>query len=236
MSFTLKSVNPSGRIGSDLVELRERAGWSRAQAAHATKIHESLIRSLEEEAWDQVADPIYTERILRSYVTFLGGNERYFVEKYRTCLEANRLKRSPEELLPRPRRIRRFDLTVGPRLLAVSGFLVFVLLLGGYVYVQARAISTPPPLEILEPADGLRLEEPMVTIRGTTLPESTVEVNGRQAIVQPDGTFSLRLDVPRGTTLVIVTSKKRHSREVTSARRVVYDRPLPEWMGSTSTR
>src|SRR5574337_297997 len=134
MAFVLKSVNASGRIGPDLIELRERAGWSVTEVSHATKISESLIRALEAEAWSEIPDPIYAERILRSYVVFLGGNETYFLEKYRALLRAKHASRKLEELLPRPRQIQLFDLVVGPRLLTVLGFVLFVLVLGGYVY------------------------------------------------------------------------------------------------------
>src|SRR5574337_1718195 len=174
MAFVQKNVNASGRIGPDLIELRERAGWTVAEVSRATKISESLIRALEAEAWSEIPDPIYAERILRSYVTFLGGNETYFLQKYRTLLRAKNTSRKLEELLPRPRQVQGFDLVVGSRLLTVLGFLFFVLLLGGYVYFQAHAISTPPPLAVETPEEGQPLQEPLADVRGTTLPETSV--------------------------------------------------------------
>lgn len=238
MAFIQKSVNTTGRIGQDLIEWRERAGLSRAQAAATTKINESLIRLWEEERWSEVEDPVYTERMLRAYVSFLGGSVPYMVQKYHEGIEAERFERRTEDLLPRTRKIHLTDFLVGYKLVAAAGFMCFALGLGGYVFYQAHRISRPPSLEVQAPTDGARLEAPTVVVRGRTDPDAGVEVNGRQAYVDREGAFEFVLDIPRGTTLIIVSARKRYGREVSQALRVVYDRPLPDWNegATTSTR
>lgn len=236
MSFVQKNVNATGHFGADLLDLRERAGWTRAFVSGRLKLTESFIRALEEEDWSSISDPIYAERILRAYVDFLGGNQRYFLDKYRECLKQDAQARAPSEYLPRTRQIRLFDLTDATRVTAVLGFVLFVMGLGGYVYAQARAISAPPPLTLDEPDDGARVSEPFVLVKGKTLPESSVLINGRQAVVQADGSFALTMEVPRGVTTILVTAKKRHGREADLTRRVMYDRALPGFLDdATST-
>ncbi|MSR85478.1 hypothetical protein EXS71_03550 [Candidatus Uhrbacteria bacterium] len=227
MGFVHKSVNSSGHIGADLIELRERAGWTRQQIAAHTKIDESLIRAWEEEHLGEILDPIYAERLLRVYVNFLHGQENYFIQKYRSCLREHHLERKPEELLPRPRYIRGFDLATLSRTLTIGGFILFALLLGGYVYFQVRTIGTPPPLQVDQPLDESRVPQPNIQVSGKTASESSVTINGQQAIVQPDGTFSMEINIPRGTTLITIIAKRRHGHEATVTKRVVYDRPLP---------
>jgi cytoskeletal protein RodZ len=229
MAFLHKSINPSTHMGKDLQELREQAGLTRAQVSQHTKITEAFIRALEEERWDEITDPVYTERILRAYVTFLGGKEKYILQKYRACVREHPVQRKPEDMLPRPRQVRVLDFVVGPRILAIIGFFLFVGALGGYIYVQAHNISSPPPLRLDEPTDGMQLNEPHVRVRGETSPDASVSINGLPAIVQSDGTFALTLDVPRGTTQITVSSKKRRGRDAIIVRRVVYDRPLPSF-------
>ncbi len=227
--FIHKSINPSSHVGPDLRELRERAGWSREAVARETKIHESSIRALEEERFDEILDPVYAERLLRAYVNFLGGKEKYFVQKYRSCLREHKLEREPHEKLPRRRHIRALDLAVLSRFVAIGGFLLFALILGGYVYLQVRTISVPPPLSVEAPLDGARLDQPMVRVQGKTSPEATVLINDRQAIVKTDGTFLIDLDVPRGTVVITISAKRRHGQATTISRRVIYDRPLPSF-------
>ncbi len=239
MAFIQKSINTSGRIGQDLVEWRERAGLTRLQAAAQTKINESLIRLWEEERWLEIDDVVYGERMLRAYVTFLGGSVPYTLQKYHEGIDANRFKRRTEDLLPRTRKIHLTDFLVGYKLVAAAGFILFAIGLGGYVFLQGHRISKPPTLSISEPKDGTRLDAPSVVIRGNTEPDASVNINGRQAYVEPDGAFQFSLDIPRGTTLVVVHARKRYGRETTDVRRVVYDSPLPVWnersQGASST-
>ncbi|HEU0051097.1 MAG TPA: helix-turn-helix domain-containing protein [Patescibacteria group bacterium] len=236
MSFVFKRVNSSDHIGPDLIELRERVGWDRKEASRQTRLTESFISALENESWDEIGDPWYAERMMRAYVKFLGGNENYFLQKFRHCLGEDRLKPAPKnQRLIRPIRVRLLDMAVGSRILAVAGFILFVGVLGAYVYREARQISAPPPISIDEPAEGIRLTEPKVTIKGKTVPEASVTINGQTAIVEPDGSFHFDLDVPRGTTMIIISAQKRHSQEAEAVRHVVYDRPLPPLLGPNAT-
>lgn len=229
MPFIQKSINASGRIGKDLIEWRERAGLTRTQAAALTKINESLIRIWEEERWSDIDDVVYTERMLRAYVSVLGGSVSYMVQKYHEGIDANRFKRRTEDLLPRTRKIRITNFLVGYKLVAAAGFILFTIGLGGYVFFQAHRISKPPVLTITEPKDGTRLDAPSVMVRGFTDPDAAIDINGRQTYVESSGAFQFSLDIPRGTTLVVVRAQRRHGHDTTDVRRVVYDSPLPAW-------
>lgn len=224
MAFTQKTINREDALGADLRELRERAAVSRVTASRQTKIPISLIRAWEEDVWDATDDASYMERLLRVYVQFLGGNEKFYLHKYRQRLGALCAQRNPQEFLPRPVRLRRWDTLVVSRLVAVVGFGVFVLGLSGYVYGQARAVSLPPVLEVEAPTDGQKVDQPLIEVRGKTLAETSVLINGQAATVQPDGTFSTRIAVPRGTTTVTISAKRRHGREAVETRRVVFER------------
>lgn len=231
MGFIQKTINPTPRVGIDLIEFREKAGLSRADASRLTKIPEYLIRALEEERWEEIQDPVYFERIFKSYLDVLGANTNYFLEKYRECVKGYYERRSREEFLPRPCKVRSTELAVGSRILTVVGITVLVVALAGYVYLQVRGITAPPSLSLEAPSEGMVLSEPNVLVKGQTASDVTVEVNGRSAIVQQDGRFEVHLDVPRGTTAIEVIAKKRHGRESTITRHILFDRPLPSVSG-----
>jgi transcriptional regulator with XRE-family HTH domain len=224
MAFVLKRVNGTGKLGPDLVELRERAGLSIDQAAKLAKLTPSFLRALENEDWSELPDPVYAEKLLKSYVSFFGVNESYYLHKFREGLRTREIERNPADFLPRPVRLGATALVVTPRIIAAAGFLCFVFLLGGYVYAQARAMSVAPDLEILSPADGTRVDDPHVTVEGHTLPGAIVSINGVEATVRPDGSFFNEMNVPRGTTLIRIVSRRRHGAESVEIRRVIYDR------------
>lgn len=227
MGFVLKSINASDRLGPDLLELRRRAGLTREQAAETSKLTPGFISLLEDDRFEELDDPSYAERQLRAYIMLLGGNPSYFMHKYRARVGAERFRLGVKDLLPRPRQIRAHDLIVGPRWIVLATFLTFLLLLGGYVLFQVRGISSTPPLTLIEPLDGTQVAEPMVRVRGKTLPEATVAINGQQVAVNETGEFSMILSIPRGTTLVVVSAKRRHGKKIEQSRRVMYARPLP---------
>lgn len=234
MGFIQKTINATPRVGLDLIEFRVKAGLSRADASHLTKIPEYLIRALEEERWEEIQDPVYFEQIFKSYLTVLGANSGYFLEKYRECVKHFSTQRSKADLLPRPCKVRSYDLAVGSRILAVVGLVGLVSVLAGYVFIQVRAITAPPALALYAPEEGLTLEAPVVLVKGQTSADASVFVNGRGAIVQPDGSFQLDLDVPRGTTAIEIVAKKRHGRESVVTRHILFDRPLPSFSGFLS--
>ncbi len=225
----MKQIHSSECLGPDLIELRERAGLSVEEAAKKTKLPPSFLLSLEEERWTDIDDLIYSERLLRLYVSYLGGNESYYLHKYRACLRARNIVANPEDFLPRPVKLRMKDLLVAPRLIAAAGFFIFSLLLGGYVYGQARAIRKAPTLEIFAPVEGLNISEPEIIVLGKTIPEATVTINGNQAVVRPDGSFEEHIYVSRGMTELNIRARKRHGNEVTETRHIFYERELPTY-------
>lgn len=227
MGFVMKRVNGSESLGPDLRELRERSGLAVEDAARLSKLTPAFIRALEAERWEDLPDPSYVERLLRNYVGRYGVNESYYVHKYREGLKRRDFEKNPDDYLPRPIRLRAGAMLVAPRLLAAAGFFIFVGLLGGYVYLQAHAMTVPPDIQLETPADGTRLNGPVLHVKGTTVSGASVKVNGVDAPVDPNGGFELDLNVPRGSTMIIVTSQRRHSKESTVVRRVIYDHPLP---------
>lgn len=233
MTFVMKHIHSSDCLGLDLVELRERAGLTLAEAAEQTKLTPSFLTALEQEKWEDISDPVYSERLLRAYISHLGGNESYYLHKYRACLAKQNVESKPEDFLPRPIRLRMKDLLVAPRLLAIGGFLLFSLLLGSYVYGQARAIRKAPPLDIFAPEEGLTVSEPRVTVTGKTIPEASVTVNEQPVVVRPDGTFEERLYVSRGITELVIVARKRHGEEVVTTRHVIYEREMPSVENTT---
>lgn len=224
MAFVLKRVNNSGKLGPDLIELRERSNLTLEQAAQIAKLTPSFLRAIENEEWSDLPDPVYTEKLLKSYVSGFGVNESYYLHKFREGLKMREIKRNPADFLPRPVKINRSALIVTPRIIAALGFVCFVMLLGGYVYAQARSMSIPPTLSITSPEDALRVEDPYVKVEGQTVVGSMIFINGVEATVRPDGSFTHQMNVPRGTTMIRIISRRRHGAESVEVRRVIYDR------------
>ncbi|MEN9557768.1 MAG: Glucodextranase, domain [Candidatus Parcubacteria bacterium] len=227
MSFLHKRVGRGeGLFGADLRDLRESQGITIAQASHDTKLHDAVLHALEEDRVQALGDLTFSERHLLAYVRYLGGHESYFVARYRQRIQALHAERDVHDVLPRTRRVRQWDFFVGPQLLAFSGLVMLALLVGGYVLWQAHLVRIPPPLEVTQPVEGLQVVDARVFVQGRTMPEAHVTVNGRDAVVDPTGAFSLSLDVRRGTTLITIVARRRRGSETLINRSVLYT-PTP---------
>lgn len=222
MSFLQKQLGAGGSFGHDLRELRELRGFTQDDLSEITKIHVSVLDALEEERIMDLSDPLYAERHVRAIVLILEGRPAYFLKKYRDLLEAKQAV--PPDAMNVRRMVRRRDFFVTSRVVAFAGFLLVVALAAGYLIWQGRAFQNAPKLVILSPKEGQQLNSPHVFVGGETEPSAIVNINGRSAVVDQTGRFSLEFDVPRGLTTITVEARRRYGSAVTETRRINYQR------------
>ncbi|MBP9869189.1 helix-turn-helix domain-containing protein [Patescibacteria group bacterium] len=224
MAFVQKRVTSgSGGFGEALRELRELRGYSRDDVSKATGIHLTTLVAFEEEHLDELIDPVYAERHVKTIITLLEGRPSYFLEKYRVLLKAQSVRRDVASILP-PKRVRARDLFVSSRVMAFLGFLLFLAVVGGYVIWQTVLLASSPLLEVTSPIDGARLEGPRVLIEGRTDAGAIVTVNGATAVVEQNGQFRGHLDIPRGLTTLTIVSRRRFGAPSIVTRLVIYER------------
>jgi transcriptional regulator with XRE-family HTH domain len=211
-----------GSFGPAIRQLRELRGYTREQLSDITKIHTTVIAALEEERLADVSDPAYAERHVRAIVSALDARPAYYLAKYRALLSTD--SGSHPRATVGAGRVRRRDLFVTSRMVAFGGFVLLVGLASAYLIWQARMLQEPPPLHIASPMQGERITVPRLDVLGDTAPGATVTVNGRPAVVSPDGVFSLTFEVPRGLTTLSITARRRYGSSVTETRSVTYER------------
>lgn len=238
MTFLHKTIGRGeSQFGSDLKDLRELHGISFEEACKETKIDASILKLLEEDRILEFNDPLFLKRHLMVYVKYLGGYEPYFSGRFDASIQSNISVRTAKDLLPRERSVRFWDLFVAPQFLTFLGILFLAGILLTYVVWQAYAVNTAPMLELSSPADGARLENARVEVKGKTMPEAMLMVNGQVVAVDEKGNFSMQFDVHRGTNVIRIVAKRRRGSETFVERRVVFDRSIPEqYANSTSSK
>ncbi|MBI4139099.1 helix-turn-helix domain-containing protein [Candidatus Uhrbacteria bacterium] len=224
MSFVHKHLGVEGRFGGSLRELRELRGFTREELSERTRIHPSIIAAFEEERLNELTDPMYAERHVRTLAAALEGRPGYFLQKYRQLLVELGLV-SADVMRVRPT-VRRRDFFVTSRVVAVLGFLAIAAAGGGYVFWQAYLLQDPPPLRIFTPQDGAEFLHPRVSVQGETAPNALVTVNGARAVVSPDGQFRIEFDIPRGVSVISVEARRRYGSPVRQVRHVTYGREM----------
>ncbi|MBU1032895.1 MAG: helix-turn-helix domain-containing protein [Patescibacteria group bacterium] len=224
MSFIHKQLGGEGSFGSDLKELRELRGLTREHLAEITNIHTSVIEALEEENLIDLKDPVYAERHVRTLALTLESQPTYFLKKYRKLLKLHQIT-YPDPLSVHST-IKKKDFFVTPKLVTLGGFFCLVFFVTAYLFWQAYLLQEPPPLNILSPQDGMHLDFPRVDVSGETVPSAVVTVNGQNAVVDRDGNFSLKLDLPRGLSTLNIEARRRYGSPVSKIMRVTYERPV----------
>lgn len=224
MTFLKKRIGDvEGGFGETLHELRELRGYSLEELGRRSGIHPLIILAFEEERLEALADPLYAERHVRALSEVLESRATYLLEKYRALLKRRNIAQARAPF-SRPR-IRASDLLVRSRAIAFGLFLCSIGLIGAYVFWQASVISSTPRLLVDSPLEGAVYDQPSVRVIGTTDAGTFVRVNGLTAVVDPKGSFSLTLDVPRGVSTVRVEVHRRYGPSIVVERHITYTVP-----------
>lgn len=221
MTFLRKRVGTeAGGFGEALRELRALRGFTVVDLGRRTGIHPLILETLEAEHLEDLADPVYAARHVAVLSHTLEGRSRYLVEAYQALLTRQGLA-GTHTIFPKPK-IRMRDLFVSSRMIGFAGFILFVLLVIGYVVWQASVVSSVPRLSISTPVEGATVDLPRIAISGATDPEALITVNGETAFVDGNGSFQTLVDLPRGLSTIHVEARRRYGSTVTVERHVTY--------------
>jgi transcriptional regulator with XRE-family HTH domain len=223
MGFIKKSVGTEQSFGLDLKELRELRGWSQTQLSKVSGIPEYIIDALEKEDFQLLNDPLYSERHVRTLAGSLDGRVPFFVGKYRAALsrEGHSIKNQAKNY-SFTHKIKRSEFFTPTKYLSFLIIIPIFILLGYYVWNEAKIFRESPQLEIISPKDNEEITDPRITIQGKTNPNAAIKINGINAVVEEDGSFTTIMDVPRGLTKIDIVAKRRYGLENSISRYVTY--------------
>ena len=88
--------------------------------------------------------------------------------------------------------------------------------------------TTPPPLSLDSPSDGLTTEAPLVMVAGTTEPGVDLSVNGMMVAVEPDGSFYCLIVLVEGVNTIVATATDASDNSATASVSVTYVNPVHE--------
>jgi len=86
------------------------------------------------------------------------------------------------------------------------------LLILGYGLFQARNIINGPEINITTPKDGENVADPLVSITGSTTNITYISLDDRQIFIDKAGSFSEKLLVPPGYTIIKLEARDKFGR------------------------
>lgn len=99
---------------------------------------------------------------------------------------------------------------------------IFFLLVVLYTLYQARALILGPRISIENPIDGATVNSPVVTIEGWARDTAWLNLNGRQIFTDESGSWSEKLIVQEGVSIMTVHAQDRFGRETEERLHIVF--------------
>ncbi len=103
-----------------------------------------------------------------------------------------------------------------------SGIILFVIIISGYAFFQARNIVLGPVIEITEPKNGISVEDSLIEIKGYAKNISHISMNGRQIFTDDKGVFGEKLLLSYGYNIITIKVADRFNRDIEKKLELIY--------------
>ncbi len=208
-------------IGELLREEREAHRLPLEQLSKRTRIRLEYLQALERNEFEQLPAATFVKGFIRSYGRLFGFDPQPLIALLRRDYkESARGTLIPREFIkPIASRRKAVNSVTGAVVVLSAVFLTLV----GYVVFQWYTLQKPPRLAVFEPEEQSRVA-PQVLVRGETVPEAVVTVNGQPVALQPDGSFQTEIQFSgQGPAAVIVQATDRRGKTQTEQRAVMVE-------------
>ncbi len=201
-------------IGQAVKEVRTRKRYSRKRLEEETKIKKDFIEAIEKEEWSKLPEYPVVQGFVKRIATTLKANPREVVALLRRDYPPQKLVISPK-----PDVSEKF--TWSPKLTFITGVVVVIMIVLGYLGFQYLRFTSPPPLEIYQPQEGQVIAGRDFAVSGKTDPQAVVKVNNQLVLVGGDGFFTAEIEIFEGTEEIEVKAISRSGKETVIRRKIV---------------
>lgn len=210
-------------VGALLYDTRTSLSVDRHDVSLKTKIPERYVRGLENGAYEDIPDDVYTKIYLKAYCAYLGLDAGSILARYREersvaeSINVNGRRKHPTTSIPAT------QLMIAPKIIRGVIFGLLVLGLAAYFATQVKKIVTPPEVTLASPKDGLMTIERSVAVEGWTEHEVTLRINGKQVPTDDNGNFRDIIDLQDGVNEITLVAAKKYSKPMTVTRRIIVE-------------
>lgn len=198
----------SKSLGDILKAARQKKELDLPQIEEETKIRVKYLAAFEEGRYDELPGSVYATGFLAKYADFLELDKKDLIHQFKMELgESGYLgKLAPE------RRLREPMFSVTPKTLVVTGIILVLVLIIGYIVYNVRSLTQPPNLVIASPSAEQVLKERTVEIIGKTDEGSTLFINNQSVLLDGNGNFNERVKLSPGLNVFEVKSVSRNKK------------------------
>ncbi len=218
VSFSSKKLAEKIGVAETLRNARVARQFTLEAAARTLGVAKKYLEAIEDGNYNLLPGELYTKNFIRNYADFVKLNAQEVVGAY--LKERKNCETKNCQLPPQVCKLKTWDT---PRYLQLGASIIVGAGLMYYLGTQVSGIFTAPPLVLENPVEGSVSVTSVLEVKGQTLPESRVEINGVEKMSNAEGYFSEMINLTSGINKIIITAVKKHGPATTILRNVVYE-------------
>lgn len=170
--------------GDILREAREKQERTLSQISRQTRIKERFLSALEDCDWVNLPNFAVAQGFARNYAQIVGASPTHVIALLRRDFPQAKIKRRTDEVSLRPRSL------WTPKTTVFVIVLVTLFALGGYLTREYLLFTASPVLNL----EKMVADSKLVIVSGKTLPDATVQINGKSVLVNQNGEFKMEIE------------------------------------------
>jgi len=210
-SFKIKKIKKQS-LGQILKAARSKLKISLEQAEQQTNIRAKYLKALENEDYQNLPYEVYSLGYLRRYAQFLNISQECVMGRFKqeSCI-LKKIKSDDKLILQNKVRSSSFFIT--PKILLISLGVILVFSLFGYIFFQVKGFTSPPMLEITQPALETVVDKGEILIAGKTDQAATLTINNQPVVMDSLGNFQQTVTLSPGLNTFEIKAASRISKE-----------------------
>jgi len=217
-AFTPKKINQTENWGDKLRQARSLKKLKLEDIAKKINIRPEYLLAIEDERFEKLPAGLYGKNFIKEYASFLGLNVKEILKDWDSQITVT----SEEDPFSR-KILARHKFIIFPKIIRNLLIAAAIAICFLYLIFYFKKIILPPQLTIIKPATNLALTGTSIVISGQTEPEAEIKINGEIVLNNHNGYFDQTVNLKKGLNNIIITAKKKYSREQTIIRQILVD-------------
>lgn len=219
--FVKKSVSlDQDSIGSYIKRIREKKGLTLLEVSENISINIKYLQAIEMGNYRELPKGAYGKIFFKKYIEYLDIRHKNIINEF--VKEQNRNQNFESNIFFN-KVINWRNLLSLPKILRNLLILLVVIICFFYLFFYFKNIFAAPFLELTVPQDNQIISDYNISVQGKTEPESELKINGILVLIDGSGSFSEDVHLRSGINVIVVSSKKKYSKEKEVTRQLLVE-------------
>lgn len=190
-------------VGGILRYERERRRYTIEKIAEELNIRRDYLEKIEADAMSDLPADIYTKNYIKRFAEFVKVDSEELLKLYSKQKQVFDVSSGEQQKVFSEKKRSSFSFILTPKIVRRVSLLVIICALVFYLWYQVSDLSSAPEIIILEPGGTeVTVNTDSITVSGSTDPDATLSVNGRQIKLTSTGGFQETIELQKGSNVL----------------------------------